>query len=208
MKHLILLSALLLTCSVAHSQIFYYTNYTKNNITEGIEVIIDTSLFSDGIKVVKNFYNQEITENLYDQNSLVLLGDFEINGNEIALNYQNYNYYWVPFNPDLPFVSVNHTVNSNNTIGTLFIGGDTVQERPVGTGDLWFFCVCGDDRTSPGGCLASLSGNVADCVSEGCPNRCTGFAIVTPRFDITGGGVFIQVSKDKSTFYHNFNTRR
>ncbi len=208
MRHLSILSALLLTCGIAHSQIFYYTNCTKNNITEGVEVIIDTTRFSDGIKVVKNFYNQEISENLYNQNSLDLLGDFEINGNEIALNYQNYNYYWVLFDPDLPFVSVNYTVKTNNTVGTLYIGGDTVQERRVGNGDLWYYCNCGDDRSSLDGCLSLLNGKVADCVSEGCPSHCTGFAIVTPRFDITGGGVFIQVSKEKSTFYHNFNTRR
>lgn len=205
MKDLIIISVMYLTCSIANGQ-SYYVDFTKSNSIDNIEINIDTAYASKGIFVEKLFRSTDIDKNLFNQNSFILLGDFIQRDNVILLNYLEYNYYWIPFDPDVPFRSLNYIVEDNNTIGKLYFDDPTLHERKVSPGDIWYFCSCNGDRTAPGGCLSTLSGNIAECVSDGCTGYCMGYVLESYEPVIAGGGILIQVAKSKNILYHNFGT--
>lgn len=207
MKDLIIVSVMFLTCNISNGQ-SYYTEFAQNNSIDNIEIIIDTAYASNGIFVEKRFYSSEINVNLYNPNSLILLGSFDLKDNAITLNYPEYNYYWIPFDPNEPFRSLNYTVDANTTVGKLYFGSSGAQERSVGPGDLWFFCSCNSDINMPGGCSSSLNGNEITCVNDGCGGYCMGYALESSNSIVSGGGILIQVTKNKNILYHNFKTAK
>lgn len=212
MKKLIITLIASLLYNFSYGQV-YSAVFAQENNNPKIEITVDTSFSEDGIYVQKKF-STENDGDLYDSSSLILLGNFETNNKGVVLDYGRYNYYLLPFNPNEGFLSLNYN-DLNNTIGTLYIGdSSTAQHRAIGNpGDLWYFCSCKGEHKNPegpGGCVSNMTEErVVTCIDDGrgkCEGGCKGEAYTGPYYIINGGGIFVQVSKEKSILYHDFKT--
>lgn len=197
--------------SYSYGQIYSAASLQETPISI-VQISVDTSFSTNGIFVKKHIITQS-DNNLYNSNTLILLGEFEATNNGVVLDYSRYNYYLLPFKPNEALLSLNYK-NLNNTVGTLYIGETSMtQQRSVGNpGDFWYFCSCNGDHSNPdgpGGCVANMSDNIVTCVDDGrgrCVGACKGDGYVEPNYSINGGGIFVQVSKEKSILYHDFRT--
>jgi len=198
--------------TLIHFNVFYgqsfFSNFEKDGSNNGIEINIDTSWANSGIFVEKKFASLNNNHSIIKQNSLLLLGDFRSENDIILLDYLHYNYYWIPLDPTIPFYHINRGLSCDIEVGKFFIGTSDIQERRGG--DISYYCTCGGhkpDSPGRGGCVASLNGNIVDCVEDGdCSDYCIG-SVVEHLRTIEGGGIFIQVSKEKNQLIHNFDTR-
>ncbi|MEE9439517.1 MAG: hypothetical protein V3V14_10995 [Saprospiraceae bacterium] len=140
-------------------------------------------------------------------NSLILVGDFDFTTNEIEINYVDFNYFFVPFDPSLPFLLVDRTIDSNIESGVLYTDGSA--SHSLKAGDITYWCTCGGHEVGsddPGGCVSSLDGKTIRCKNDGdCPNACVG-TVVEHNYTTVGGGILIKTPVVKSGFIHNFGT--
>ena len=207
----------ILSCYLINNNILaqnYITNVEDQSEETQITINVDLDFIGDGIRVEKSKHVDDINYNEVDQNSLVLIGEFEYIGNNIKLNYSKYNYYWIPFKPEYPFYLINQNLDESITDGLFVIES---HEKALGKdpGDITYYCTCGghsSDSETPGGCLASLNDGVIDCIDDsGCGSKCIGTAVEHKRGinngdrKYVGGGIFIQTSKVKKRLIHNYD---
>jgi len=196
-----------ITFSIGQS---FSVNYTTEDGIDQIEINIDTNWSSDGIFVEKVFASSASPIPI-DQNSLVLIGFETLSDSILQLDYTNFNYYWIPFDPALPFYSINNSISQDVSEGSLYLGSNFGEEAH--DGDFIYWCTCGghtSEATEPGGdCVSSMTTSservIIACVG-GCEDECIGEAAFRHRFD-GGGGILIQVNEDKDVLVHNFGTK-
>jgi len=195
---------------VLHSSLFSQ-NFFINFKNVEIDMKVDTNFMDDGILIRKLYASKPKSGTVCDPNSLVLIGDFvQDSKKNIILNYYEYNYFWAPFNPKIPFFPLNKRIPKDIKSGLLIIGAHSSVER--GAGDITYWCSCGEttpQTTNSGGCVSRLSHRLISCINEGpCQTGCLGTVIEDSEERIVeGGGLLIQVSKAKANLIHNFGTR-
>lgn len=210
MKNLLILLILISIQFTAIGQTFTY-NFIHQGEIKLVEVNLDTSFTQNVIRALKSFMESGTSIINQDANDLVLVGDFDVDELGIVLDYSSYNYYFIPFHPTAPFQHLNKGLASQNVTGHFYIGTDVDHEAIDPEKDKIYWCSCnGDHSTTPGGCVSTLETNgdrrFSRCVSDtGCSNSCIGTTLTGMQI-INGGGILVQVSISKSTFFHNLNT--
>lgn len=202
----------ILTClffGSVHSQSFIY-HVTVHGNQKTVEITLDTNYSSYGIFVEKRYVpTSHVTTNFDDLNALHLIGDFVFDEDGVLLDYANNNYFWIPFDPAIPFYSFNKMVPVETTTGYLIFSEENTPEGRS-AGDWIYWCFCSTGTSSPGGCVSQIgSDNRVRCVPdepENCPNGCVG-QVATSGKNLGSGGFLVQASKAKSVLVHRFNTR-
>lgn len=174
--------------------------------TKWVHITVDTNYTSNSIFVGKQLIEEPI-DTVLEQHTLLLLGNYDMGSYSASLNYADFNYFWIPFDPNEPFYNINQFVGSSVAEGTLTIANIALSSGP---GDFTYWCTCGGhtpDAQTPGGCLSNMSQGRIRCIPDGeqCAIGCVGTFIEHNKIiPGVGGGVLIQVSSAKSTLVHNF----
>ena len=208
MKNLIILLVTILSYQ-GYSQSSFTAPFEVNNETKLVHLFINTEFSANSIFVEKEYVETPKGTSLQNDN-LVLIGDFQTSGVNYILDYENYLYYIVSFNPEEPIYILNNNIPSNITEGTLFFDNSSIG----GPGDRTYWCDCGGEgppAADPGGCVSQIGiifmgKNVARCVKDGdeCTLACIG--VSTPSNIAPGGGLIVQVLKEKDLLFHNIQT--
>lgn len=187
----------------------YTASWEVGNETKLVHLYIDTD-FSGNSVVIEKEYVETPQGTTLQNDDLVLLGGFEAIGGNYKLNYVDYLYYVVPFDPEEPIYILNNIIPSEVTQGTFIFEGAL-----GGPGDENYWCDCGGEgptASDPGGCVSQLAivwmgPKIVRCVKDGdeCSFACLGTS--TPAGLSTGGGVIVQVPKEKDLLFHNIKTR-
>jgi hypothetical protein len=206
MKNLILIMLICLAECV-FAQVY---SYKWTSILEGEKLVKVTikDFGSDAISVSKEFATS-LEGNQLNTNTLVMVGDFKSKSqNSFVLDFVQYEYYFIPFDPSTPFIYLDKHQDYGVTEGVFKLGDSGSGPQAIG-GDpkeVWYYCTCGghnSSSTTPGGdCLATIKDGTISCGGT-CSGQCLGKAIVA-RVNVGGGGIFLQT--DKSQIYHNFAT--
>lgn len=209
MKYILLL-LMFLFVNIGLSQDYFVHNEGQIELNT-IKIRIDTNSIFEGILVERDLISvsDTISFEMTNYNSIVLLGDFESENGAIVLNYDKNNFFFIPFDPDTPFFSLNHMNSSSNyENGLLHVGHSS---RVIGDTDIIFWCRCDGTGDQPGGCLSTIRPDgFVDCIDDanecGATGKyCLGTATVA-SWSINGGGVLIKVSAEKSSLLHSINS--
>lgn len=179
----------------------YSVHYDDGSTSRWVHISIDTNFSPEAITVEKIFSSTPV-DTVLDQNILVLLGDFIWDQDTVILDYERFNYYWVAFNPEIPFYHWNKTIRSPVAQAKLRFGAGPKQQQ---IGDRTFTCGCampGQSKVNPVGCQVEIDKSAGEiyCQSDDsfCDDTCNGSVVDVAQNRLPGGsaGIIIQVVKE------------
>lgn len=207
MKRLIISALIIIgTLNVYSQSTIKIFSVKSNQNGRFVKIVLDEETIDNSLLVTKE-YSPELLGTEIEMNNLYLIGDFQENAEgQILLDYEKFNYYYVPTNPTKPF----YWINKSKAVQSGILHINNVQAMlDGGPGEVWYCCACGGCTPSaetPSGCLSSKNGNVIRCIKDGdeCTEDCRGSAAVVlyEGFIIQGGGLLIQTSK--KNIFHDF----
>jgi len=213
MKKFIILLVLSTIANYGYSQSFT-ASWEVDNQTKLVHIFVDTDFSSNSILIKKEFVQASEGTSVENHN-LVLIGEFQATGSNFVLDYENYIYYYITFDPEGPIHKLNNSLPAGITQGTLFLDNTAAIG---GGGNRTYWCDCGGNgaiASDPGGCVSQLSliwmgPKIVRCINDGssCKDGCIGTSTPGLTGSPSTGGVMIQVAKEKDLLIHNIGTRR
>src|SRR5688572_25859991 len=96
----------------------YSVQYNDGTQTRWVHITIDTNYTSTSVYVEKEIVQSSVGTVL-TQHTLLLLGNYSYNQNDVNLNYSAKNYFYIPFDPSDAFYSLDQIAGSTVLAGTL-----------------------------------------------------------------------------------------
>lgn len=205
MKYIIIIFILSLSLNT-YSQDVYYATWIDNLDTTIVQITIDAEKSSPDLVVTKESTTSPTGTSL-NPTDIILYGGFDMSTNDIPLEYDDYNYYWVPFDPSTAIYHINSFFLTTSDTAKFHINAaeDTlgIHDDP---GDWTYWCSCGGGPhdSGPGGCVSSM--DPIRCVDDsGCSSACIGevFTLTTIPGN-NSGGVIIRLD-DAHSFFHTID---
>ena len=206
MKYMLLLSLLLCTrAGFSQEYFFYYEDQSNKDI---IKVRIDTASIFEGVLVERKHLTERepASIEMTHYNALVLLGDFETKDESLILDYSKYNFFFIPFESNTPFFSLNAIRSGSNQEDGLFHIRQCSKD--VNNLDIIFGYRCDDIEGNNKECVCKIRDNrVIECINvanecETSNKKCS-VASTIGAWSFDSGGILIKVSAEKSKLLHN-----
>lgn len=155
--------------------------------------------------MVKKYSSDSATGQVLDKNSILLIGDFDLQDGYATLDYENKNYFWLPFGSEFPFYYLDQAVNSSVSSGKFIFDNTILASEDI---DITYWCSCPGSTDGPGNCDSNFTGNQIRCVEEfgSCSKGCQGSIVI--HGVSTGGGLLVQVDQGKERIVHNLMTAK